>query len=76
MDTCIFRYDIACDCYPNCKGCDVNPDTNDIEEEYKPLNIQPYKDKNDDNSPCVRGDGTCTECPHYAVCFEEREEED
>lgn len=35
MGFCVLadRYDIECDCYPNCNGCQMNPDTNDIEEE-------------------------------------------
>ena len=33
MFTCIYRYDIACDCFPNCKGCTINyNDTNEIED--------------------------------------------
>ena len=31
-DCCVYRYDIECHCYPNCRGCDINPDTNGIEE--------------------------------------------
>ena len=76
-DCCVYRNDIECHCYPDgCRTCVVNPYAVDDEEEQTPANIPPYKDKNDDDSSCVRGDGTCTECPHYTVCFAEREEED
>ena len=34
MNYCIYRYDIECDCYPNCKGCPIDyHDWDEFEEE-------------------------------------------
>lgn len=45
--------------------------------EDRNYNVWAHADEYDTgDTPCVRGDGRCEDCPCYAECFEERKEED